>query len=415
MTEIETQSKKILTGTEGFKAITKGVFILPGQGNALAVETDDSVVLMDCGGGGRMSANMIKLLRDQTDKAVTAICYSHGHLGYNDGASDWLTHNQARDDTAPLLIAHVNCQRRYRRYRETLGLQTILAQMQFPGLPIRFNLVDPNLTFNDRISLPTKGRRIELLHVPSETDDCIAMWLPDDGILYAGAAFPGTTIPNIGTPLRSQRFTLRWAESLDMMAALKPTTLVQEFGPVITDPADIQKRLTKTAALLRWFRDQVVTKMNLGLSEAEILQDMKYPDDLQELDYLKARYGAPEYIVRDLYRQENGWWSRNPTDLHPADNGAAGDAVMRAASGTESIAGYAEHLETTGETQLALHVIDLIANAGTVNDDVLEARKIKARLCRKRAKEVRPYVSKALYNSSADLLEKGRISWVKQA
>jgi len=412
MANSELKSKKILSGTEGFKVIAAGIYILPGQGNALAVETDDAVILMDCGGGGRMSANMIELLRQHTDKPVSAICYSHGHLGYNDGASEWITHNQDRHENPPLIIAHENCLHRYRRYRETQGLQTILAHMQFPGLPLRFNLVDPSLTFNDRISLSTQGRRIELLHVPSETDDCIALWLPDEGILYAGAAFPGTTLPNIGTPLRSQRFTLRWAESLDLMAALKPETLIQEFGPVITDPTEIQNRITKTASLLRWFRNQVVERMNLGLSENEILEDMRYPDDLQELDYLKARYGAPEYIVRDVYRQENGWWNRNPTDLHPADAKAAGDAILAAVNGTESIETYAKQLEDSGDTQLALHVIDLIANAGTITDQVLAARRIKAGLCRKRAKEVRPYVSKALYNSSADLLEKGVISWV---
>ena len=196
------------------------------------------------------------------------------------------------------------------------------------------------------------------------------------------------------------------------MAALKPETLIQEFGPVITDPTEIQNRITKTASLLRWFRNQVVERMNLGLSENEILEDMRYPDDLQELDYLKARYGAPEYIVRDVYRQENGWWNRNPTDLHPADAKAAGDAILAAVNGTESIETYAKQLEDSGDTQLALHVIDLIANAGTITDQVLAARRIKAGLCRKRAKEVRPYVSKALYNSSADLLEKGVISWV---
>ena len=134
MSNIESKSKKILAGTEGFKIIADGVYILPGQGNALAVETDNSVTLMDCGGGGRMSANMIHLLRKHTDKPVSAICYSHGHLGYNDGASEWISHNQDRNDAGPLIIAHENCLSRYRRYRETQGLQTILAQMQFPGL-----------------------------------------------------------------------------------------------------------------------------------------------------------------------------------------------------------------------------------------------------------------------------------------
>ena len=33
--------------------------------------------------------------------------------------------------------------------------------------------------------------------------------------------------------------------------------------------------------------------------------------------------GDPSYIVRDIYRSENGWWDRNPTSLHPAAPDAA--------------------------------------------------------------------------------------------
>ena len=87
--------------------------------------------------------------------------------------------------------AHENLLVRYQRYRQTKGLQSILAGMQFPGAKLKFNMRDPDLVFSERLSLPVKGRRVELLWVPSETDDCIAAWLPDDGILYSGAAFPG--------------------------------------------------------------------------------------------------------------------------------------------------------------------------------------------------------------------------------
>jgi hypothetical protein len=70
----------------------------------------------------------------------------------------------------------------------------------------------------------------------------------------------------------------------------------------------------------------------------------------------------------------------------------------------------AKELRDAGDIQLALHVIDLVANAGTVNAVVLKARDLKAALCRQRAKEIRPYVSKSLFESSARLLEEGKVS-----
>jgi hypothetical protein len=42
---------------------------------------------------------------------------------------------------------------------------------------------------------------------------------------------------------------------------------------------------------------------------------------------------------------------------------------------------------------------------------VVAARGLKAELCRTRADEVRPYVSRAAYRSSARLLDGGSTSW----
>ena len=90
--------------------------------------------------------------------------------------------------------------------------------------------------------------------MPSEVDDAIVLWFPEEGVLYGGAVTPGDMIPNVGTPLRTQRYTIPWADSLDRMRALDASVLVTEFGPVIDDPAAIRERLGKTSEALRWLR-----------------------------------------------------------------------------------------------------------------------------------------------------------------
>ena len=117
--------------------------------------------------------------------------------------------------------------------------------------------------------------------------------------------------------------------------------------------------------------------------------------------------------MRDICREENGWWDRNPTSLHPAHPDAAQAAILSAITDPTAVIARARELAAGGETQLALHVIDLLAQAP--GDDALlqEARQLKAELCHKRAEEIRPYVSKALYASSANLLERGQTSWSK--
>ncbi len=395
-----------------------GFYVLPGMGNALVAETDAGLVLVDAG-SQFTTPGMIEHLRNATESPLHAICYSHGHMGYNSEVDMWLTHCEERGENPPRLVAHENILRRYSRYKETLTHQARMASIQFPGrkgvsyemvLP-SFRMTEPTETFADSMILTEGSRTIELLWVPSETDDAIALWFPDDGIVYGGACTPGDAIPNIGTPLRTQRFTIRWADSLDRLAALEAEVLVTEFGPIINGSKEVRHRLEKTAESLRWLRDEVVDRLNKGMSEREILADMTYPEELFNQPWMTPNYGCPEYIVRDLYREENGWWDRNPTNLHPSAPQDAAQAVLSAIAEPAQVLSRAKEIAEQGDVQLALHVIDLLALSDSDLPEVIEAKAFKAELCLLRAKEIDPYVSKACYRSSARHLDNGINSW----
>ena len=74
--------------------------------------------------------------------------------------------------------------------------------------------LDPYLTYRDRLTLSEGSRRVEIFWGPAETDDATAVWLPDERLLYGGAATIAS-IPNVGTPLRTYRDAVRWADTLD--------------------------------------------------------------------------------------------------------------------------------------------------------------------------------------------------------
>jgi len=409
----------VLQGALAGTSIGDGLWILPGQGNALAAHTDDGVVLVDAGNRSVQPA-MVEYLRTQTDERVAAIIYSHGHQQYNAAVPLWLAHNEQRGEVSPRLISHENVVHRYHRYRETAELQARAWKVQFPSrqerplaeyvADVEGDNHDPSETFSDRMTLVAGSRPIELFWAPSETDDCLAAWFPADGLLYGGPAVQGDTIPNIGTPLRTQRFTIRWAETLDRMAELAAQRLVTEFGPLIEGAEAIRERLAGMAEALRWLRHEVVLRMNRGMGEREILADLEYPPALFEKPWMTPSYGSPDYIARDLFREDNGWWDRNPTNLHPADPAAAASAVLSAVD-PEVILERASDLQSQGDLQLALHVIDLVALAPGTEGVIGRAKALKAKLCSERAREVAPYVSKALLRSSATLLKQGQDSW----
>ena len=396
----------------GAEQVAPGIWVLHGQGQSFVAETSAGLVVVDAGPGGKVTAAMIEALRRCSDTPVHALCYSHGHLGYNAGVAQWLDHARTRGEPSPRLIAHRNVPRRYARYRETQALQEHLAEMQFRMAAGSFELRlhEPTELFDLRLAIGEGVQSVELLWAPSETDCGIAAWCPAHRVLFGGPAVIDS-IPNIGTPLRTLRDPVRWAETLEALLALEPEQVVREFGPTITGAEAVREVLGHTARTLRWLRAETVRLMNEGLDERTILARMHYPDDLFGAAWMRPSYGDPSYIVRDIYRSENGWWDRNPTSLHPAAPQEVAQALGQAITDKAAVLVQARHLAEGGQLQLALHVIDLLALAEGDAPEIAEARRLKAGWLRERARTVTSYISKSLYHhGAAQLAAAGDVS-----
>ena len=411
MTDKATRKDAILVVDFEPYELAESVHLVPTQGNGLAIETDQGVVVVDGGPGGPVTQQMIAQVREFSDSPVRAIAYSHGHLGYNSGVGEWQQHLADAGLPPADLIAHRNCVTRYDRYRQTHDLQLWLASWQFPkasrnALEGSLTLTDPTSVFDDRLLLDDPHRPIELLWSPSETDDAIAVWLPEQKILWGGPTVI-SGFPNIGTPFRTLRLTQRWIDSLESLIALDAEILVPEFGPIVTGAAEVRKRLASTADALRWLVEETTERMNRGMSDVEIIHDLEYPPEWADLDHLAANYGNPDYVVRDLFREQNGWWtSRNITDLHPAAPDDAALAVLSAVD-PATILRRAEELMDASEHQLALHVLDLLAGAPGDEEYLRKARQLKGDCADHLARSCPTFVSRSIYFGAARLHHAG--------
>lgn len=408
-TATEEEKPFLLVGT-GTETVAPGLHILRGQGQSFVAETDAGLVVVDAGPGGSVTQGMIEAVRQLSDAPLHALCYSHGHIGYNSGTPQWLEHAAQRGDPTPRIIAHRNLVRRYARYRETKPLQNRMAEIQFNRatgfFDKRLSLHDPTETFEQHLTIGTGAQRIELRWAPSETDDAIALWSPAQQVLYGGAALMDS-IPNIGTPFRTLRDTVRWADTLDSLAAMGARKAVREFGPTIEGEEEIRHVLTHTAQALRWLRAEVVRLMNEGLNDRQILARIKFPEEFFGVEWMRPTYGDPSYIVRDIYRSENGWWDRNPTSLHPEAPEVVASAMADAITDKAGVIAAASAHAEAGRWQMALHVIDLLATAPGDAPALIQARKLKANWLRERARQVSSYVSRNLYRVSAEMIDNG--------
>lgn len=389
------------------KTICPGIHVNMALGNDISIDTDMGVLQLDTGLNSRMATSLLTQLRERTKSPIHTILYTHGHNGHNSGVTAFLEWAESHDEPRPTIIAQERLVVRWRRYQETFELQNMMAAQQFrvpPGYPAIANVyVYPDITFKDSITLNMGNRIIEVLSAPSETDDAIALWIAKEKILYAGPAFINAC-PNPGTPYRSPRDPARWADTLDRLAALGPEFLIPPNGDPLEGGEKIKHIFSTTSQALRYIKDETVKRMNQGMTDVEILHDITYPPELFELPWMYPGYGCPDYIVRDVYRAENGWWDRNPTSLHPAHPKDATAEILAAISDKQQVLAHAKALQAEGKTQLALHVIDLMALAQENSPDVLEAKKLKAELLKQRSEDTPSMVSTNLYLSKADRL-----------
>ena len=278
----------------GAAEVAPSIWTMGGQGNSLLIDHGEGVLLVDAGPGKEVTDAMIACARKVTDKPVSHIVISHGHMGYNFGVQQWVDHARSRGDPAPVLTGHENVNARYARYRETAGLQAYTNTRQFrtpyPAEVPEHWFISPHLTYQQSLRISGTRRDIILMHAPSETDDATAIWVPSDALLYGSCACI-SSCPNVGSPYRIARDPLRWAATLERLHALSPQILVPEFGRTLYEAQTIEEALSVPVKAIRWLRREVVKRMNLGMSENDILHDITYPDALFGHRFMRPVYG----------------------------------------------------------------------------------------------------------------------------
>ena len=393
-----------------FREVVTGMWVQNiqyGTGNALSVDTGEGLLQVDTGIEADHARGMIESLRRVSDDPVTTIVYSHGHTAYNHGVESWLEHCEERGDPRPIIIAQRNLLKRYERYRQTQEYLERVTEWQF-GFPLdsvvgtqMFEvLVDPDVTYIDEMTLSSTGRTIQLIHCHAETDDGTGVWFPDDGVLYGGNATIGS-FPNIGSPLRSPRDARAWADQLDKYLEFDAEILIREYGTEIAGATAIREMLTSVRDALRWLRKETIERMNAGMVIEDVVNDIEFPAEFANSPWMPQTYGCAEYVIRDVWRIEAGWWDRNITSVHPASAQDSTGAILNAIADKAVVLEAARTHMAQGELQLGLHVIDLLAMATDDTAEVAEAKQIKKEIAAALAEDSPTYMSENYYRSAA--------------
>ena len=210
-----------------------------GDPNTGIIIGDDAVMVIDTQATPVMAQDVIRRIREVTDKPIKYVVLSHYHAVRVLGASAYKPEQIiASQDTYDLIVER--------------GEQDKASEIgRFPRL---FNAVEsvpdgmtwPTMTFTGKMTIWLGKLEVQLLQLGrGHTKGDTVAWLPQQKILFSG-----DLVEFGATPYAGDAYFKDWPTTLDAIAALKPEKLVPGRGAALQTPAQVAQGLTETRAFV---------------------------------------------------------------------------------------------------------------------------------------------------------------------
>jgi len=154
------------------------------------------------------------------------------------------------------------------------------------------------------------------------------------------------------------------------LLALEPELLITGHERPIEGAAHIRETLGKVREAVQYIHDETVAGMVSGVRLPDIQAKLKLPD------HLTPRDGRcpPHWIARSVWEEYSGWFRQERTsELYPTPPSAIWPELASMAGGASALIEKARsHLEA-GDSEKALHFVEIAVAAEPDNRDVREA------------------------------------------
>lgn len=243
-----------------------------GDPNTGVIIGDESVMVIDTQATPAMAQDVIRRIREVTDKPIDYVVLSHYHAVRVLGASAYQPrHIIASRDTYDLIVER--------------GEQDKASEIgRFPRLfrnveSVPAGLTWPTITFQGAMSLWLGSLEVQLLQLGrGHTKGDTVAWLPQQKILFSG-----DLVEFDATPYAGDAYFADWPQTLDRLAALEPVALVPGRGAALTSPEAVAQGLAGTRAFIADLHASVKAGVAAGKDLTAVYRDT-YAS-------MKARYG----------------------------------------------------------------------------------------------------------------------------
>ncbi|MBM3361804.1 MAG: MBL fold metallo-hydrolase [Betaproteobacteria bacterium] len=230
-----------------------------GDPNTGIIVGDDAVMVIDTQATPAMAQDVIRHIRQVTDKPIKYVLLSHYHAVRVLGASAYQPEQIiASQDTYDLIVERGE----FDKASEIGRFPRLFRDVESvpPGLTW------PTLTFTGKMTVWLGSLRVELLQLGrGHTKGDTVAWLPEEKILFSG-----DLVEYDATPYAGDAYLRDWPQTLENIAALKPAKLVPGRGAALQTPADVQAGLAGTRDFVR----DLYTQVKAGAERGENLRQV---------------------------------------------------------------------------------------------------------------------------------------------
>ncbi|MBS4047045.1 MAG: MBL fold metallo-hydrolase [Alphaproteobacteria bacterium] len=243
-----------------------------GDPNTGIIIGDDAVLVADTQATPAMAADVIRRIREVTDKPIKYVVLTHYHAVRVLGASAYKPdHIIASQDTYDLIVER--------------GEQDKASEIgRFPRLfqnveTVPEGLTWPTLTFTGKMTLWLGKLEVQLLQVGrGHTKGDTIVWLPKEKTLLSG-----DLVEFDATPYAGDAYFKDWPQTLDNLAALSPKALLPGRGAALTTPQEVAKGLAGTRSFIADVYESVKAGAAAGRDLKVVYQET--------MDKLRPKYG----------------------------------------------------------------------------------------------------------------------------
>ena len=210
-----------------------------GDPNTGIVIGDDCVLVADTQATPGMAADVIRRIREVTDKPIKYVVLTHYHAVRVLGASAYAAQQIiASQDTYDLIVER--------------GEQDKASEIgRFPRLfrdveSVPAGMTWPTLTFSGKMTLWLGQLEVQLLQLGrGHTKGDTVVWLPQDRVLLSG-----DLVEFDATPYAGDAYFSDWPQTLDNIVTLNAAALVPGRGPALIGEARVAEGLASTRAFV---------------------------------------------------------------------------------------------------------------------------------------------------------------------